>query len=97
MRQFLGTVKNYRDLWPKRSDILAPLTELIKGGPTRNIPIKWTPACNNAFQKMKVLIAKDNILAYPDFSKKFTIHTDASYAQLGAVIIQEGKPLAFYS
>ena len=46
---------------------------------------------------MKTLIAKETILTYPDFSKKFTIHTDASDVQMGAVIMQEGKPLAFYS
>ena len=37
------------------------------------------------------------MLAYPNFSKKFVIHTDASDYQLGAVIAQEGKPLAFFS
>ena len=46
---------------------------------------------------MKQLIAKETLLAYPDFNKKFTIHTDASDFQLGAVIMQEDKPLAFYS
>ena len=48
--------------------------------------------------KMKQLIAKETLLAYPDFDKKFTIlHTDASDFQLGTVIMQEGKLLAFYS
>ena len=37
------------------------------------------------------------MLQYPDFSKLFVIHTDASHYQLGAVISQEGKPIAFYS
>jgi RNase H-like domain found in reverse transcriptase len=37
------------------------------------------------------------LLAYPDFSKKFVIDTDASHYQLGAVISQDGKPIAFYS
>ena len=36
-------------------------------------------------------------MAYPDFNKTFTIHTDASHTQLGAVISQEGNPIAFYS
>ena len=31
------------------------------------------------------------------FIKKFTIHTDAPDVQLGAVIMQEGKPIDFYS
>ena len=37
------------------------------------------------------------MLNYPNFSKEFEIHTDASDKQLGAVIAQEGKPIAFYS
>ena len=33
---------------------------------------------------------------YPDFNETFIIHTDASAFQLVAVIIQKGKPIAFY-
>jgi len=39
---------------------------------------------------------KEVLLAYPDFTKPFEIHTDASHTQLGAVIAQEGQPIAFY-
>jgi RNase H-like domain found in reverse transcriptase len=45
----------------------------------------------------KKIIAQEVLLAYPNFSKKFVIHTDASHYQLGAVISQDGKPIAFYS
>jgi hypothetical protein len=45
----------------------------------------------------KRIIAKETLLAYPNFNKPFTIHTDASHYQLGAVISQDGKPIAFYS
>jgi hypothetical protein len=34
---------------------------------------------------------------YPDFNKPFHIHTDASHYQLGAVISQDNRPIAFYS
>ncbi len=37
------------------------------------------------------------LLAYPDFNAPFHIHTDASKKQIGAVISQNNKPIAFYS
>ena len=42
-------------------------------------------------------MAKETLLFYPDFNKPFEIHTDASLHQIGAVITQDGKPVAFYS
>ncbi len=46
---------------------------------------------------MKKIIARETLIAYPDFTQPFEIHTDASHTQLGAVISQNGKPIAFYS
>jgi hypothetical protein len=37
------------------------------------------------------------MLIFPDFNKVFEIHTDASDYQLGSVISQDQKPIAFYS
>jgi len=37
------------------------------------------------------------MLAYPNYSEKFEIHTDACDTQIGAVIIQNNQPLAFFS
>ena len=46
---------------------------------------------------MKRILAREVILAFPDFNKPFEIYTDASDTQLAAVITQDGKPIAFYS
>ena len=73
VRHFLGMVQYYHDLWPRRSEILAPLTELMKG--MKKGSVIWTDKCEITFNEMKRIIAKDMLLAYPDFNKKFTIHT----------------------
>ncbi len=50
-----------------------------------------------AFEAIKKIIAKDVILAYPDFSEALKIYTDASLRQLGTVIVQNNRPIAFFS
>ncbi len=49
-----------------------------------------------AFDKMRLLVAADALAAYPDHSKWFNVYTDASDFQLGACIIQEGRPVAYF-
>ena len=39
----------------------------------------------------------DTLLTYADFIETFKIHTNASVFQLGAIRIQKGKPVAFYT
>ena len=86
-------VNYYRDMWPLRSHLLAPLSALT----SFTVKWKWEPVHQTAFEQMKTLIATDTLLNYPDFTKEFDIHTDASLLQLGACISQGGKPVAFYS
>ena len=49
------------------------------------------------FDKIKQIVARDTLLTYPDFNETFKTHTDAIALQLGAVIIQKFKLIAFYS
>ena len=42
-------------------------------------------------------MAHDVLLAYLDYSIPFEIYTDASSRQLGAVITQNGRPIAYFS
>ena len=93
LRGFIGLVNYYRDMWVRRSHVLAPLAKLT----SKTVKWQWGDEERDAFNTMKRIIAKEVLLAYPDFSEPFEIHTDASHTQLGAVISQKGKPIAFYS
>ena len=93
LRKFIGMVNFYRDMWIHRSHTMAPLTALTSV--TRKW--KWEKEHQDAFEATKRIIARETLLAYPDFELPFELHTDASDYQLGAVIAQKGKPIAFYS
>jgi hypothetical protein len=99
-------VQYYRDMWEKQSQMLAPLSDLLgecgdtkttKKNKTKKNPWRWDPIHQEAFDNVKATITKEVVLAYPDFSKAFETYTDASTMQLGAVITQDNRPIAFIS
>jgi RNase H-like domain found in reverse transcriptase/Integrase zinc binding domain len=79
-------------MWPRRSHLLAPLTALTGKG-----TFTWTAECQHAFDEMRRIIAEDVLLVYPDVNQPFDIYTDASDYQMGAAIIQNGRPVAYWS
>jgi len=82
-------------MYPRRLHILAPLTALTSIKNTKQF--HWTDECQKAFETMKAMIAHDTLIRYPDHNLLFQVYTNASDYQLGAVIMQEGQPVAFYS
>ena len=92
LRSFIGALNYYRDMWPRRAHLLAPLTEL-----TGKKHFEWKDTHTATFQKLKDMISTDTMQHYPDPNKPFHVYTDASDYQLGAAIKQNGRPVAFYS
>ena len=72
---------------------MAPLSELCGN----KAQWKWGSEQQKSFDELKKVISKETLLTFPNFNKTFHIYTDASDYQLGAVIMQENKPIAFYS
>jgi len=68
VRSFVGMVQYYRDLWPRHSHILGPISKLTKGGGKG--AIEWTNQCESTFMEMKRILARELLLSYPDFNKK---------------------------
>jgi hypothetical protein len=92
LRSFLGAVTYYRNMWPHRSHLLAPLTEL-----TGKSIFEWTPCCDKAFEEMKVVMLADTLMHYPNINIPFEIYTDSSDYQMGMVIMQNGHPVAYWA
>ncbi len=67
-----------------------------KAKETKKVPWHWDAVHQRAFDHVKATIAKDVVLAHPDYSKVFKIYTDASSKHLGAVITQDIRPIAFF-
>ena len=70
----------------------APLIALL-----RKDAFAWTPAAMCAFEKLKQAMCTTPVLAMPDFSKPFTIESDACNNGLGVILLKDEHPITFTS
>ena len=82
------------------SKIAKPLNDLLgepkkkrgrisKNNPPKQPPFVWGADQQQAFDALKEALTTAPILAYPNFTKPFKLHMDASGAGLEAVLHQE--------
>ena len=93
VRSFLGLAGFYRRFVRDFSSIAAPLHELTKKG----APFEWGAPQDDAFNTLKERLTHAPLLQLPNFDKVFELECDASGIGLGAVLLQDHKPIAYFS
>ncbi|XP_026314449.1 LOW QUALITY PROTEIN: uncharacterized protein K02A2.6-like [Hyposmocoma kahamanoa] len=98
LQSFLGLINYYRSFVPNAANILAPLYDLLK----KSTKWSWTTDHEEAFCKIKNILASDKVLTHFDINAKIILTVDASPNGLGAILSQVGsdgleRPISFAS
>lgn len=71
--------------------IYRPLHDMLKKG-----EFDWKKPQDEAFERLKCSLITTPVLALPDFADVFTLETEASGTGIGGVLIQKGRPIAYF-
>jgi len=91
VRSFLGLANYFRRCVQGYSNLVRPLTNLTR----KSTEWQWSDECQRAFNDLKERLTTAPVLALPDPEKPYEVITDASGFGIGAVLMQEGRPIAF--
>jgi hypothetical protein len=93
IKSFIGMADYYRRFIEGFSKIARPMTTLL----AKKVEYKWTPACQKSFETLKEKLTTTPVLILPDVHKSFSVYCDASYTDLGCVLMQEGRVVSYSS
>ncbi|XP_038121568.1 uncharacterized protein LOC119770554 [Culex quinquefasciatus] len=86
IRRLMGLAGFYQRFIKDYSRMTAPITDLLT---KENKRFTWTKEAEDGFRELKAVLTSAPILGNPDFSKLFTIESDASDRAVGAALVQE--------
>ena len=93
VQRLLGVVTYLAKFMPRLSDVCEPLRRLTD----KEVEFDWLHQHDTALDTIKQLITEAPVLQYYDVKKEVTIECDSSNYGLGAVLMQEGRPVAYAS
>ena len=96
LRALIGFFSYFRKFIVRFSERMEPIQNLLVKLPDHT-RIIWTEVHNKALEEMKNVLANSVTLVLPDFARMFTLVTDASNVGVGATLMQDGKPVAYFS
>lgn len=88
IHSFLSFTNCYRRFIPNFSEIVAPLTDMIRGRPRH---LNWSEPALRAFEEIKQLHCQAPVLYMPRFQYIFFLQTDASGCAMGAVLFHKSR------
>nr|ABD63133.1 hypothetical protein 19.t00005 [Asparagus officinalis] len=92
VRSFMGPCQYLRKFIRYFLTYAAPLHGLTKA----KVQFEWGRTHEEAFQLLKRKISEAPVLALPNLQQTFEVKTDASSYTMGAVLIQDGKPVEYH-
>lgn len=92
LQGFLGLTGYYRRFIQHYTTIADPLTDLLCKD-----AFCWTDTTTLAFETLKKIMMSTPVLRLPDFALTFVLEMDASNVGIEAVLIQEGRPITYFS